>query len=108
MADVPHDGREEPSERSVHHRLVERGVTHAGADAKPLALDREPPQRRHAVDVDEMGGTREAKRHDRHQALAAGEHAPILGGNLAKGFDRFRDRLRRVVAKRRGLHRSSP
>ena len=61
-----------------------------------------------AADSDEVGRAREPERHDRHQALAAGEHAPVLARHLGEGLERLVDRLGRVIAERRGLHRSSP
>src|SRR5262249_20880650 len=93
---------------SVDHGTLEGGVAHASADAKPLALDGEAPQRLDPVDVDQMRRARQPKRHDRHQALAAGEDAPVLARNLGEGVDRRFDRLWRVISKRRGLHRCSP
>jgi hypothetical protein len=83
-------------------------MAHAGTDRELVAVHREPRQRAHAVDVDEMRRPRQAKCHDRHQALPAGEHAPVLARDLSQGCDRFFDRLRRVILKRRGLHRASP
>ena len=108
VRDVTHHRGEKPTQRPVRHGMVEGGVAHAGADAKPLALDGEAPQRLDPIDVDQMCRARQAKRHDRHQALAAGEHAPVLARNLGKGLDRLFDRLGRVISERRGLHRCSP
>ena len=108
MRDVTHDRGQEPPERPIHDRLVKSRVAHACADRQLVAVNGEPPQRRDAVDVNEMAGPRKAERHDRHQALSAGEHAPILACNLGKVCDRLVDGLGRVVLKRRGLHRASP
>src|SRR5262249_53277389 len=74
----------------------------------PPAVDPQAPQRLDPIDVDQMRRARQAKRHDRHQALAAGEHAPVLARYLGKGLDRLFDRLGRVISERRGLHRCSP
>jgi hypothetical protein len=38
--------------------------------------------------------------------LAAGQYAAVFAGDLGKQRDRFVDRLRRVIAKRRGFHRA--
>jgi len=62
-------------------------------------------ERGDAVDVDEMRGLGQPERHGGHEALAAGEHAAVLRRDLGQQRDRFVDGFRRVVAKRRGLHR---
>ena len=65
-----------------------------------------PVERRDAVDIDEMRRLGEPERHGRHQALAAGEHAAVLGGDLGEERDRLVDGFRRVVAERRRFHRA--
>jgi len=107
MADVSHNGGKQVSQGTIDHRFMEHGMAHAGADAEPIVFDGEPPQRLHAIDVDEMGGTRQPKRHDRHETLSACEHAPVFGRNFAERLDRFFNALGCVIAKRRRLHRSS-
>ena len=59
-----------------------------------------------AVDVDEMRRLGEPERHGRHQALAAGQHAAVLGGDFGEQGDRLVDGFRRVIAERRRLHRA--
>jgi hypothetical protein len=58
----------------------------------------------HAVDVDEVRRQREPQRHRRHQALAAGEHAAVLGRDARQGRDRVLDRPRCVILERRRFH----
>jgi hypothetical protein len=87
---------------------VKSRVPDARSDGETVAVNGKSPQRRYAVDVNEVAGAREAECHDRHQALAAGEHASVLTGNLGQGADRLVDGRGRVVLKWRGLHRSSP
>ena len=84
MRDVMHHVGEQLAERAVADRLVERGVAHAGADAELAVRDREPVERRDAVDVDEMRRLGEPERHGRHQALAAGQHAAVVRGNFGE------------------------
>ncbi len=111
MRDVAHDPCQQAAERSIHHRLVERSVAHAGADREPVAVDRKARERLHPVDVDEMRRPRQTESHDRNETLPAGQHAAILAGDLRQRCDGFLDGSRRVIAKRRGLHRcgrSSP
>ena len=67
--------------------------------------NRDPPERLDPVDVNQMGGLREAKRHGGHQALPAGQHAAVLRGDLGQDGYGFFDRFRRMIAKRRRLHR---
>ena len=70
-------------------------------------VDREAVERLDAIDVDEMGGLGEPERHGRHQALAAGQHAAVLRGDFGEQRHRLIDGFRRVIAKRRRLHRMS-
>jgi hypothetical protein len=108
VRDVTHDRGQEAPKRPIHHRLVKSRVAHACADRQLVAVNGKPPQRRHAVDVNEVAGPRKAECHDRHKALAASEYASILAYNLGQGLDRLVNGRGRVVLKRRGLHRSSP
>ena len=66
VRDVTHDRGQEAPKRPIHHRLVKSRVADARADGEPVAVNGKPPQRRHAVDVDEVAGAREAECHDRH------------------------------------------
>ncbi len=105
MGDVAHHVGEQLAERPVADRPVERGMAHAGADDELAVRDREPVERRDAVDVDQMRRLGEPERHGRHQALAAGQHAAVLRRDLGEQRDGLIDGFRRVVAKRRRLHR---
>ena len=49
-------------------------------------------------------GLRQPERHDRHQALPAGQHPPVVGRDLRQHRDRFVERFRRVVAEDGGFH----
>ena len=104
MRDVARDISQELAERIVDHRLVKRGVPHAGADREHLAVARDSVEPFDLVDIDEMGRLGEAERHDRHQALPAGQHAAVLGRDFAQNFQRLVERLRRVADERRWLH----
>ena len=108
MRDVAHHVGEQCAERPVADRPVERRMAHAGADDELAVGNREPIERGDAVDVDEMRRLGEPKRHGRHQALPAGQHAAVLAGDLRENGDRLVDGFRRVVAKRRRLHRADP
>ena len=83
VRDVPHDVREQFTERALRCRLLERRVPHGRADAKLPAFDGEPRQLRHAIDVDEVFRPRQAERHGGHEALPAGQHAPVVGRDSA-------------------------
>src|SRR3954447_26223252 len=108
VRDVAHDRGQEAPKRPIHHRLVKSRVADARTDGEPVAVNGKSPQRRHAVDVYEVAGAREAECHDRNQALATGEDASVLTGNLGQGSHRLVDGRGCVVLKWRGLHRSSP
>ena len=103
MGDVMHHVGEEFSERAAADRAMERRVTHAGADDELAVRDRDAIERRDAVDIDEMRRPGEPERHGRHQALAAGEHAPVLGRDLGEQRYGLVDGFRGVVAKHAGF-----
>ena len=108
MGDVAHHGGEQSPERPSTTGVWKAAWRTQAPMHSLLALDGQSPQRLDPVDVDEMRRARETKRHDRHEALAAGEHAPVFGRDLGQRIDRLFDRLGCVIAKRRGLHRSPP
>ena len=105
MRDVAYDEREQVAQRPGRDRPVERRVAHASADRERVALDREPVEPGDPVDVDEMRRPREAKRHGRDEALAAGENAAVLGRDFCQNRDRLLEGFGRVVDERR--HRAS-
>jgi hypothetical protein len=86
------------------HRAVKRLMAHARADHEPAILHGKLAERLDAVDVDEMVRTRQAKRHRRHEALSAGQHAPVVRRMFGQQDERLLDRLRRVILERGGLH----
>src|SRR5581483_3278146 len=71
------------------------------------AFDGEPVERGDIIDVDQMGRFRKPERHGRNEALPAGQHAAVVAGDFREQRDRLVDRLRRMVAKRSGLHRAA-
>ena len=71
-------------ERIIDHRFVKCGVAHAGADAQRLAVAVDAVELGDLVDVDQMRRLGQPERHDRHQALAAGQHAAVLRRDLAR------------------------
>ncbi len=81
-------------------------MPHAGADRELAVRRRDLAQPVDAVDVDQMRRPRQPERHDRHQALAARQHAAIVGRDLRQRRDRLIDRLGRVIAKGGRLHRA--
>ena len=83
MRDVAHHRGEQAAERAVLHRLLERRMAHAGADAELAVLDLEAVELGDAVDVDQMLRPRQPERHGRHQALPAGQHAAVVVGVFA-------------------------
>src|SRR4029077_7070901 len=95
------------AERSLTDRLMERGMTHAGADDELAVDDGDAIERLDAIDVDEMRRLGGPKRHGRDETLAAGQHTAVVGGKFGEQRDRLVDRFRRVIAECRGLHRAS-
>ena len=69
--------------------------------------DFQPVEPGNAVDVDQMRRARQAKGHDRHQALTACEDPPFLRRQFGEQRDCFRDRRGAVIGERRGLHRAT-
>ncbi len=106
MRDVVDHVGEELAERSLANRLMERGMSHAGADDELAVGNGDAVERLDAVDVDEMRRPGEPKRHDWNETLAAGQHAAVVGGKFGKQRDGLVDRFRRVIAECRGLHRA--
>ena len=104
MRDVARDKREQFAERIIDDRFVERGVAHAGADRQNFSVAHDAIEAGDVIDVDEVGGLGQPERHDRHQALAARQHAAILRRDLGKDFQRFIERARHVADERRWLH----
>ena len=78
-----------------------------GADAEPLALDREPAERRDAVDVDEMRGRASRNAMVGTRLCPPASTRPSSRRDSASSRDGFIDRLGRVIVKWRGLHRRS-
>jgi hypothetical protein len=83
------------------------GVALAGADAERLAVVGEFVETLDLVDIDEMRGLRQAERHDRHQALPAGENAAIVAGDLGEDLQRLVEAARDMADEGRGLHAAS-
>ena len=108
MRDVAHDGGREACRADPRTTgLIERRMAHAGANRRACRPRPRAGERFDAVDVDEMRGTRQPERHDRHEALAARQHAAILGRDLRERRDRLIDGLGRVIAKGAGFIGSS-
>ena len=106
MRDMADHRREQPAERAVLDRLLERGMADAGADAEPAVLNHDAIEPVDAVDVDEMLRPRQPERHGRNEALPAGQHAAVVVGKFGEQSQRFVDSFRRVIAECRGLHRA--
>ena len=104
MGDMTDHGGQQQPQGTFDHRAVKRGVADRGADRKLVVLDGEAIQPVYAVDVDEMAGPREAKRHGRYQALSAGQHPSVVGRDVGENRDRFLDGARCVIAEGRGFH----
>ena len=105
MADVAGDVGQQRPQAPLDDRAVEGRVAHAGADRKLIPIEDKTIQPFDAVDIDEMGRARQAKGHGRHQALAPGEHAAVVGRYFGEEGHGFVDRFRRVIAERGRLHR---
>ena len=82
MRDVAHHARQQPSERALGDRPIECRMPHAGPDRELAVLGADMIELRDAVDVDQMGGAGEAKRHGGNQALSARQHPPVRGRDL--------------------------
>ena len=106
MRDVVHDVAEQLAQRAVANRPMKCRMAHAGADDEFSVGNRDAIERFDTIDIDEMRRPGEPKRHGWHQALAAGQHASVLSGNLGEVGDGLIHGFRRVVAKRRRFHRA--
>lgn len=104
VGDVAHHLAQERPGDAWNGRPLERGMAHAGADAHDAVPDRDPRQLGDAVDVDEMGRPREAKRHRGHEALPAGENAAVVRRQLGQERHRLIDGARGVIAEGGGFH----
>ena len=71
---------------------------------RDLSVARDLVESRDLVDVDEMRGLGQPERHDRHQALPAGQHAAVLRPRLRPKSSAPRRASRHVADERRGLH----
>ena len=74
---------------------------------KSALRDVNPVEPGNPVDVDQVRRARQAKGHDRHQALTAREHPPFLRRQLGEQRDCFRDRRWAVIGEGRGFHRAT-
>src|SRR5262249_37073524 len=70
-----------------------------------VALDLDGREFLHPIDVDKMRRPCQPERHDRDETLPAGQHAPVLWGDLRQHRDRLGERLRCVIAEGGGFHR---
>ena len=104
MRDVTRHESEKLAEWVVNNGLMKRGMAHPRADAQHLAVALDAVEAFDLVDVHEMRRLGQAKRHDRHQALPAGQHAAILRRDLRQNLQCLVQRLRHMANERRGLH----
>src|SRR5262249_37220510 len=81
------------------------GMANTRADRNRVGDYRKPVEPRDFVDVDEMRRACQPERHGRYEALAAGEHAAVLGRDFGKHRDCLFERMGRVIGEWRGLHR---
>ena len=107
MGDVANHSGEHRPERAVLNRTMERSVMHPCPDVQDLVADGENVQPGDGVDVDQMRRTREAKSHDRHEALATRQNPAVLRRQLSQQPHRLRQSFRPVVGERSGFHRSA-
>ncbi len=108
MGDVAGDEGQQRTERVVGDRLVEGGMAHPGADGQRLAVALDLVEALDRVDVDQMGRLGEPEGHDRHQALAAGQHPAVFAGHLRQDRQRLVERAWHMVDEGRGLHGHLP
>ena len=104
MRDIVHDRRQQCAEWSRLDRFMECAVAYARADDQHAVLDNEFIEAGDLVDVDEMCRTRHAERHDRHEALPAGQNAAVLRCDFGQNRQRLIQGSRRVTNKGRWLH----
>ena len=79
-------------------------MANARADGEGLSVARNLVEPGNLVDVDEMRGLGQAKRHDRHKALSTRQDAAILRRDVGQNPQRLVERLRHVADEGRGLH----
>jgi len=80
---------------------------HLGAEPQTGPIDMDPGQIRNLAQVDQHVRGREAKIHDRHEALAARDHLSLQAG-AAQKFDCFVQRRRADIVEAGRLHLASP
>ena len=104
MRDVAHDKSQQLAERIIDHGFVKRGVAHARADAQRFAVAGDAVEAFDFVDVDQMRRLGQPERHDRHQALPAGQHAAVLRRDLRQNLQRLVERARHMADEGCGFH----
>ena len=104
MRDVVPDEGQQLAERIIDDVLVKGAMPNPRADAQGLAVAMESVEPLDFVDVDQMRRLCQPERHDRHQALPAGENPAILGRHFGEHFQRLIERFRHVADEGRGFH----
>ncbi len=95
---------EQSPERAGRDGFVKRRVAHGRADREHLSVIGDAAEARDVVDVDEMRGLGQTKRHDGDETLPAREHAAILRRDLRQNGERLVERARHMADERRRLH----
>ena len=105
MRDVARDEGQQRAERAVAPPACE---TRRGARARRSRAPcrRLPIRSRPSTSLmsTRCAGLRQPERHDRHQALPAGQHAAVLRRDLRQNFQRLVERARHMADEGRGFH----
>ena len=104
MRDVARHKCQQAAERIIDNGFMKCRMAHARADAQNFSVAGNLVEPRDLVDVDQMRRLRQPERHDRHQALPAGQHAAVLRRHLRQNRQRLVERARHMADKRRWLH----
>lgn len=105
MRNMPcHAGQHRP-QRASNYGAIEGGVPHSRANAQHAILRGKPVQPGDGVDVDQISRPREAKIHDRDEALPTSQHTAVLRRKFSEELHRLLQRFRAAIGERRGFHR---
>ena len=107
VRDVTNDDGKHRPERAVLYWTMKRGMARQGTDAQHPIPDGEPVQPGDGVDVDQISRPRQAKIHDRDEALPTSQHTAVLRRKFSEELHRLLQRFRAAIGEGRGFHRST-
>jgi hypothetical protein len=104
MPNVPRHPWQKRGECTTGNWRLETNVAGKRANAQLAPVLAHIVERIDAINVDQTGGTGEAKIHRRHETLSAGKDLSFLAVR-GEEIERIVNRARRKISKRYGFHR---